>query len=106
MELEKLDAKLFGPGSEIDLLGGREKGEGNHHAYRHYGGRGIRLHESWRDNFAAFAMYILNTIEERAEGMTLDRINNDGDYAPHNLRWATWSEQCLNQRRSTLKAVA
>jgi hypothetical protein len=51
-------------------------------------------------------MYILNTIGERPEGMTLDRINNDGDYAPHNLRWATWSEQCLNQRRSTLKAVA
>lgn len=66
----------------------------------------IRLQAPWRDNFAAFTMYILNTIGERSEAMTLDRIDNDGYYAPNNLQWATRSAQCLNQRRSTLKLVA
>jgi hypothetical protein len=69
-------------------------------------GRGIRLHESWRDNFAAFAMYGENVLGDRPEGMTLDRIDNDRGYVPGNLRWATASQQRLNQRRTALKLVA
>lgn len=36
----------------------------------------------------------------RPKGKTLDRINPYGDYAPGNVRWATWREQRLNQRRA------
>ena len=64
-------------------------------------GRGIRLHESWRDNFAAFAMYGENVLGDRPEGMALGRIDNDrATYR------AIYVEQLrLNQHRTALKLV-
>jgi len=70
-----------------------------HADWAYYGGRGIGIYQPWMVDFAVFAEYLDKYLGPRPEGSTLDRINNDGDYVPGNLRWATRQEQSQNRRQ-------
>ena len=65
-----------------------------HKDFHNYGGRGISVCERWRHSFENF----LADVGFRPAGLTLDRRNNDGNYEPANVRWATAVEQANNQR--------
>lgn len=55
-----------------------------HPAYKNWGGRGIKIYEDWND-INKFCEWAINNGFE--EGLSLDRINNDGNYEPSNCRW-------------------
>ncbi|MBQ7705132.1 MAG: hypothetical protein IJT73_06890 [Selenomonadaceae bacterium] len=65
-----------------------------------YGGRGISIYPEWIDNFQAFYDYVSTLENFGKEGCSLDRINNNGNYEPNNLRWANASEQQRNSRQN------
>lgn len=63
--------------------------------YQRYGGRGISVCDEWRNDFSAFHDWAISN--GYADDLTIDRINNDGDYCPENCRWTTVKEQCRNR---------
>lgn len=66
--------------------------------YVDYGGRGIRICDEWRNSFEAFRDHVAQLPGYGEDGYTLDRVDNDGNYSPGNLRWATRTEQNRNKR--------
>lgn len=66
----------------------------NNKRYIDYGGRGITICDKWLNSFSNF----YKDMGKRPLAMTLDRINNDGNYEPGNCRWATTRQQNFNQR--------
>ena len=63
--------------------------------YKWYGGRGIAVCEKWND-FKAFYDWAMTAGYK--EGLTIDRIDDDGNYSPDNCRWITIQEQQQNKR--------
>jgi hypothetical protein len=71
-----------------------------HHAYKNYGGRGIKICQQWRLSFATF---IEDMGRRPSPKYSLDRFpDNNGNYEPGNCRWATTEQQLRNQRSNHL----
>lgn len=67
-----------------------------HRSYPRYGGRGITVDESFKD-FTTYKHYVESLPGFNPGNATIDRVENDGNYEPGNLRWADQSTQSANQ---------
>lgn len=70
--------------------------------YPNYGGRGINVCDEWRHNFQVFYDHVSSLPHFGEKGYSLDRIDNDGNYEPGNVRWATRDEQQRNTSRNIM----
>ena len=68
-------------------------------SFPNYGGRGIKVCDRWLNDFEAFYQDMIDTWKP---GLSLDRIDNDGDYSPENCRWVDTKTQCRNKRNNRL----
>lgn len=66
--------------------------------YYCYGGRGIKVCDEWENSFETFRDWALANGYE--DGLTIDRLNNDGNYEPSNCKWSTQKEQSRHRRNN------
>lgn len=64
-------------------------------AYKNYGGRGIKC---LFENSDKFVNYVVNELQIDPRGLDIDRIDNDGNYEPGNIRFISHKENCSNRR--------
>lgn len=70
-----------------------------HPRYSLYGARGITMYPEWVHDLEAFYNYVTQLPHYGEPGRSLDRRDNNGNYEPGNLRWATQKEQVHNSRK-------
>lgn len=66
--------------------------------FKNYGGRGILLDNEWKNNYEIFKEWALKNGYE--DTLSIDRIDNDGNYEPDNCRWTDKSTQNSNKRKN------
>ncbi len=66
--------------------------------YINYGGRGITICKEWKNDFMSFYNWAMLNGYEENKGISIDRIDNDGNYCPENCRWTTSIVQNRNKR--------
>lgn len=72
--------------------------------FKYYGGRGIKVCDEWQHDYSAFRSWA--NANGYKEGLSIDRIDVDGNYCPENCRWITMLEQQKNKRKSKAGATA
>ena len=72
----------------------------NGSGYKHYGGRGIKVCSEWKNDFVKFKDWALKNGYK--DNLTIDRINNDGNYEPGNCKFSIMKEQQRNKRSNRL----
>jgi hypothetical protein len=86
----------------------------NNKRYYRYGARGISMHKPWRDSYSVFRDYILRLpgcpegLEDRScrsIAKSLDRVHNDKNYEPKNLRWASDKQQANNRSNNKMRKI-
>ena len=90
-----------GVGTRLYTMWGNMKartGRPSHNSYPNYGGRGIKVCDEWKSDFVAFRNWAL--AHGYDDSLSIDRIDNDGDYRPENCRFVDVKAQLNNTRRN------
>lgn len=70
-----------------------------HYAYNYYGGKGVEVCDEWKDDLVSFYNWAMSNGYK--EGLTIDRIDHNGDYCPDNCRWLSRADNARHAADDT-----